>query len=387
MKILVLGSKEYPAMFQLEGCGGIEVHVQEIIRGLQKRSVDFFLVTRKNLRQNATEHQKRLHIYRVPNVPGKFFRTFTFNLISFFVSLHLVKKYGIQLIHANDFTSGLFGAFLKDIVGRPLLLSAPAFGSRQPEWPSILKYVLRFIEEFSVKRANYIFLFSNENIRYARDTYRLTGKKIEFLGNGVDVQRFKTAKPLLLSEIGCRIQPGSKIITFVGRITKSKGVSVLIQAFTQLSAKEDAFLFIVGDGPDKPLMLNLVAEKCLEGRVVFLGPRRDVDRLLKISDIFVLPSLYEGFPIALLEAMAAEKPVVATRVGAVPMVVEDGVNGILVKPGNPQDLFDKLLLLLRDRCLCAELAERAYRTVSEDYSWGGIAEKVYNAYLFLIKEI
>jgi len=385
MRILILGSKEYPALFKLEGCGGIEVHVQAIVENLQSKNVELFLVTRKGLGQNAIEHRRFLHVYRAPYVPVRLFRTFTFNLCSFFVALYLVGRYKVHLVHANDFTSGFFGVLVKRLLNRPLLVSAPAFGSRQPEWPSIVRGLLRFFEGLSLENAESIFLFTPDDIRYVHNRYGLVGRRIELLGNGVDVERFEAAKPIPRSEINYQIQPESKIITFVGRLTKSKGLGVLIRAFGQLVEKENAFLLIVGDGPERSFITNLVVQKGLRNSVVFLGTRRDVERLLRVSDIFVLPSLYEGFPVALLEAMAARKPVVATRVGAVPMIVKDGVNGVLVTPGDPQELSDKLVQLLRDKSLRTELSENACRTVREYYSWPVIAEKIFNEYLSLVE--
>ncbi len=385
MRALILGSKEYPALFKLEGCGGIEVHVQAVVKNLQRKNVELFLITRRGVGQKATEHQSSLHVYRVPYVPVRLFRTFTFNMFSFFVALYLVSKYEIHLVHANDFTSGFFGVLVKRLLNRPLLVSAPAFGSRQPEWPSIVKVILRFLEEISLENADGIFLFTPDDIRYVHTRYGLVNGKIDLLGNGVDVERFEAAKPVPLSEINCQIQPESKIITFVGRLTKSKGLGVLIQACVQLVKRENVLLLIVGDGPERSFITNLVLQKGLRNRVVLLGTRRDVERLLRISDIFVLPSLYEGFPVALLEAMAARKPVIATKVGGVPMIVKDGVNGLLVTPGDSQELSDRLFRLLGDKSLRAELSENAYRTVREHYSWPVIAEKILNEYLFLVE--
>jgi len=385
MRILILGSKEYPALFKMEGCGGIEVHVQAMVENLQRKNVELFLITRRGVRQKATEHHRFLHVYRVPYVPARMLRTFTFNMFSFFVAIYLVSKYEVHLVHANDFTSGFFGVLVKHLLNRPLLISAPAFGSRQPEWPSIVKGLLRFLEELSLKNAGGIFLFTPDDIRYVRTKYRLFGTRIDLLGNGVALERFEAAKPIPLYEINRQITPESKIITFVGRLTKSKGLEVLIRAFAQLVKEENAFLLIVGDGPERSFITNLVVQKGLKDRVVFLGTRTDVDRILRISDIFVLPSLYEGFPVVLLEAMAARKPVVATKVGAIPMIVKDGVNGVLVTPGEPQELSDNLVRLLRDKSLRIELSENACRTVREHYSWPVVAEKIYSEYLSLIE--
>jgi glycosyltransferase involved in cell wall biosynthesis len=180
---------------------------------------------------------------------------------------------------------------------------------------------------------------------------------------------------------------GRKIIVSVGRLTKSKGLSFLIQAFSELIKHVDATLVLVGDGPEKMHLLKLIKEKKIEKRVIILGARKDVERILKLADVFVLPSIYEGFPISLLEAMAAKKPIVATRVGAIPDVIENEVNGLLVEPKDVQGLCEKLLLLLKfNPKLGNDISKRAYLKVKERYSWRVIAEKVYNAYGKILKE-
>jgi glycosyltransferase involved in cell wall biosynthesis len=264
---------------------------------------------------------------------------------------------------------------LKKIFKKPFLLSAPTFGSKQPEWPKIIKLILYFLEKFALKVADFVFLFSEGDIKYVKSRFKIYC--VEFLGNGVDVDKFENASSMHFKEAPLE----RKIIMFVGRLTKSKGLNYLIRAFSKLIEYVDVELVLVGDGPEKACLLRLIKEEKVEDRVVFLGTRRDVEKILKLADVFVLPSIYEGFPVSLLEAMAARRPIVATRVGAIPSVIKDGVNGLLIDPGDVQQLFEKLLLLLK---LNPELGDiismNAFLTVKERYSWKVIAEKVYGRY-------
>ncbi len=146
--------------------------------------------------------------------------------------------------------------------------------------------------------------------------------KLHIIHCGVDPQRY-TPTP--------RAQ-GAKLL-FVGRLAAVKGLPVLFDALSMLKTP-DYSLAIIGDGPDRAMLDRMAREKGLEGAVNFMGYRSqsEVAEMLKDTDILVLPSFAEGVPVVLMEAMAAEVPVVATRIAGIPELVEDRKSGILVAP-------------------------------------------------------
>jgi len=384
MKILVLGSKEYPAHFRSEACGGIEVHVEAVVKSLLKKGLEVFLVTRLLPNGKMMEHKGALHIYRVPSLHRRLFRTFTFNLSSFFLSIFLIARHDLQLIHANDFTSGFFGALLKLLLKRPFLLSAPTFGSKQVEWPSFVRPILLAFERFSLTTSDFVFLFVPSDIDYVSLRYGVSPTKVRFLGNGVDITRFNRVRAADSSKGKIGLSKDAKVVIFVGRLTRSKGLEYLIRAFRKIAEETNSVLLIVGDGAEKTNLQRLVQEIKLQGHVVFLGRRLNVENLLKMADAFALPSVYEGFPISLIEAMASRKPIVATKVGAIPFVIEDGVDGLLVEPGNVDQLSQAILRILSNDELHERLSDAAYRKVRERYSWEKISDEIYSAYRRLI---
>jgi glycosyltransferase involved in cell wall biosynthesis len=137
------------------------------------------------------------------------------------------------------------------------------------------------------------------------------------------------------------------VVGFVGRIEPGKGVLDLVRAMRGV----DARLVIVGDGPERPSLEAELQLLGIDDRVQLAGERDDVRDLLADADIFVLSSVSEGLPVSVLEAMAAELPVVASRVGGVPELVADGENGFLVPPGNPDELAAAVGRLVEDRDL------------------------------------
>lgn len=164
-------------------------------------------------------------------------------------------------------------------------------------------------------------------------------RKIHVIPNGIDLGAFahRTPKPAAA---------GPRIIT-VANLRPEKGHDTLLAAAARVAqVRPDAEWSIVGDGPLRTTLEQAVAARGLDGRVRFLGERRDVPALLAASDIFVLPSRWEASPNALIEAMAAGLPVVATRVGGIPELVDDGATGMLVESGDDAALSSAILALL-----------------------------------------
>jgi len=153
---------------------------------------------------------------------------------------------------------------------------------------------------------------------------------------------------------------------------KKKGLDVLLRAFALLrhGAAGPLRLVLVGDGPLRGDLEALALSLGLSDHVDFLGRkgRRDVARLLQNCEVFVLPSRSEPFGIVLIEAMACRKPVVSTKVGGIPEIIETGKNGILVEPDDPSALAEALATVLRDHDLRESLASNGFSTVHEQFS-------------------
>ena len=156
------------------------------------------------------------------------------------------------------------------------------------------------------------------------------------------------------------------IILSVGRLSHEKGQADLIRAFSPL--RDRARLLFVGDGPDRSALQRLTRTLGLERSVIFAGIRTNVAPFYALADIFALPSLSEGSPNALLEAMACSLPIVATRVGGVPEIASDGTSALLVPPRQPLAMAGAIARLLDDSALGAQLGAAARRRVLADYT-------------------
>ncbi len=165
---------------------------------------------------------------------------------------------------------------------------------------------------------------------------------------------------------------------------RRKRVDVLIKAFADVLRKsDDVQLVILGHGELMEDMESLSDSLGIRERVYFMGFVPNMLDYLQVTDIFVFPSDREGMPNSLLEAMACRIPVVATRIGGTTDVIRDGVNGLLVNPGDAGELARSIMTILEDSCLAAGMAEKALRTIREGYSIDTTASK----YIELYKKI
>jgi glycosyltransferase involved in cell wall biosynthesis len=192
---------------------------------------------------------------------------------------------------------------------------------------------------------------------------------------GVDMQQFEGNIAATRQELGL-LEGGFVIGTVCRLVEPKKGISVLLQAMAELKRRGGSpgcQLLIVGDGPSRSTLETLSEQLGLTPWVVFTGTRRDIPRVLPLLHAFVLPSLYEGFGIAILEAMAVGKPVIATTVGGIPEFVTPGETGILVEPGSAHALADAISTVLTRPDLAQRMGTKGRERVRERY---GIATVV-----------
>lgn len=159
------------------------------------------------------------------------------------------------------------------------------------------------------------------------------------------------------------------VALYTGRLHEAKGIQYLVAAWSLVSARlPDARLWIVGDGPYREELFRQIADLGLDGRVVLCGAFDAVDEFLAAADLFVLPSLEEGMSLSLLEALAAERPVIATDIAANQALVEHERQGLLVPPQDPQALAAAVLRLFSDRALAQTLGQAGRQRVEREFS-------------------
>lgn len=195
--------------------------------------------------------------------------------------------------------------------------------------------------------------------------------------NGIEPREYRSdhrAREVIRRELG--LTEGRPVLGTVGNLYPVKGHVYLVRAMAAVAAKRpDAVCLILGRGQLLEQLRHTATELGIDHHVMFLGFREDVPALLRAMDIFVLPSLSEGLSLALLEAMAAGKAVVATNVGGNPEVVLDRQTGLLVPSEDAPALADAILLLLRDPALAERLGESGRIRVDKEFSVTAMAQR------------
>jgi glycosyltransferase involved in cell wall biosynthesis len=205
--------------------------------------------------------------------------------------------------------------------------------------------------------------------------------RINVVYNGVDAAGLPRIEELSEIRAQLRLDEYDHVIGAVGSLYPVKGHMYLIQALPEiLRACPKTLLLLVGRGELEQSLKAEVAKRNLDAYVRFLGFRSDVPALLSLFDVFVLPSLSEGLSMALLEAMAAGKPVVATKVGGNSELVLDGDTGFLVDPESPESISDRVVQILRDKVRAALMGDRGRRRVHDKFSFRAMVDRYQSYY-------
>lgn len=227
----------------------------------------------------------------------------------------------------------------------------------------------------AARHARFFAVVSEHLKRYFTEELGIPAEGVIVVPNGVDTERFSPGPNTGTAP------SGSVRLISVGRLVDAKDYPTLFAAAATLRAEGREFsLSIVGDGDLRANVEANVARSGLNDTVRLLGNRTDVGSLLQSSDAFVLSSRREGLPVSVLEALATGLPVVATKVGAIPDVVNDGENGLLVPPGDPQALAAAIRRLLDDAPLRRLIGETARRLVVEQYSLDRMVDRYAEIY-------
>ncbi len=209
-----------------------------------------------------------------------------------------------------------------------------------------------------------------------RERFRWPAEKIEVIHNAVDSERFDVAASATLRE---KLRGGRELalVLTCARLDEQKGHTVLFRAAAEIP---EARFVLAGDGPLRGELEAETTRLGIADRVLFLGRRDDVPELLAACDVFALPSLYEGSSLAVLEAMAAYRPVVTSAIGGSDELIADGESGLLVPPGDAGALAAALRRLLGDAELRAALVGRARQRVDAEFSRAAMGRRVERVY-------
>jgi len=223
--------------------------------------------------------------------------------------------------------------------------------------------------------------------RYMIQERRIPGDRIVTIPTGVDLKEFdpERIRENLREELG--IAKEAPVFGTVAVFRRLKGHRYLLEATREiLRFLPAAKLILAGEGPQEKNLLKIIEELGIRESVILPGYREDVQRVLNTLDVFVFPSLQEALGTAILEAMAMKRPVVATRVGGIPQIVEEGRSGFLVQPGDSVAISEKVVFLLRHPELGKEMGTWGRKFVEAHYDNRLMVERLIRLYHELIAQ-
>ncbi len=288
----------------------------------------------------------------------------------------IAREFKPDIVH-NHFN--WYGLLVGRIVGAPCVETV----HNTYHW---LPFMEKYTYALSVMFASAIVAVSDSVKKFSADFFPLMKRKrIHVIHNGIETSRFQSASAAGDLKKSLNIDDGSFVIGFIGRLEEQKGVTYLLQAVAALNTQfNNLRLVIVGDGA---LRRSLEEEsRRLElTNVVFAGFQRDTRPYYSLFDAFVLPSLFEGLPVSVIEAMAARCPVVASDVGGVAEAVQPRETGFLVRPRSVGDLVDALRTLILDRQLARAMGEQGCTRAEREFSAATMVARTEELYHELLR--
>jgi glycosyltransferase involved in cell wall biosynthesis len=347
---------------------GTEVATYNLARNLAERGHIVNVVTPGDEGLPRVTSERGFQAHRL-GVPGRGWLRTPVYWVKAVIAL---RKLAPDIVHAQGVDAAVCALFARLLLRRPYVVWGRG-SDVYTSWPCD-----RFIKRLIFSRASGVIALTDDMSTRIKTYY---DGRVSVIPNAINPEMFR---PEVFRTV--QRQPdgrtGGKRVLFVGRLSKVKGVGYLIQAMRLVHQQDPtARLVLVGDGDERKNLEVLISEQNLTDVVTFVGrvsPEQVAEHMAD-SDVFVLPSLSEGFPGVVLEAMASGLPVVATRVTGMHEIVHEGENGFLVHPGDPGELASRVTQLLQDPGLRERISQRN-RTDAAQYSWERLIERLESIY-------
>lgn len=358
MKIAVIVDTWFPFV------GGGQVNAWEISKRIAEKGHKIDIITRNN-GKDKLERVKNLNVYKLgsKSAPGNSLSKILFIIKSFL----FVYRKNYDLVHAHAFLPGITARLLMVFKGTPAVFTVHGFSFNT----NLNNFFSRWLEKFILTRIRY-----SSQITVSRDFFNIENinRDAIYIPNGVNTKAFDKIKMTKFKE---------PTIIFVGRLHPQKNLKTLLDASYLVKEKiPNIKLLIIGEGRLKTELQDQVLNLGLKNNVKFLGEKKgdDLIRLYKSSHVFILPSIYEGQPLTVLEAWAAKLPVIVTKTGDSQYLVQDGQNGYLVHDPSSPDHIARIIIKALNSKRLEKIGLNGYNLVKERFSWDKSAEKTLEIY-------
>lgn len=356
------------------GFGGMERVIQYLCRSLDKKRFNVIVYCLHKRGDYADELEAEgytVHFYPQKTRITRYMRGLTVR--------NVLNHEQVSILHSHN-----TAAFLDGLVGAKLART-PVFihTDHVREFPDKRRYMAA--EKIASHFADEIVAVSH-HVREALIEYeKISPQKISIIYNGTDFSPCQNGDVINAVRDEFNIKPGERVVGCVARLAKQKGFELFMRAAARILRQVPNVRFvIVGDGREYDRLVALGNQLGIGSKVCFTGARTDVERILPLFDVFLMTSHYEGMPISLLESMVSSIPVVATAVGGVPEVIQDGVSGYLIDSRDPERISERVIRLLCNDDLRITMGENGRRIYQTHFTVERMAEKytkLYERYL------
>lgn len=370
-------SGKYILIAKLSGGIDLRISVLHVIRpadgGMKNHLLNLARYTDRNIYQvkvacpagsNVEKELQELGIDTLP-LPLKGKLSLFTDVQTIGLLVYHLKKGQFTIVHTHGAKAALVGRVAAVIANTPVVISTVHNSIFYDNWSSYKKRVMAMVERILTLKTDAIITVSEALKKELMHREKISKHKLFTIYNGINLNKIKTASYDIRKNL--QVPCLGRLVAVIARLAPQKGIRYFIKAAALLKEQQIIFL-IIGDGPLREELKAEVETLGLKDRVFFTGHRSNIEEILPCLDVLVLPSVTEGLPLVILEAMAAGCPVVATKVGGIPEVVNDGVNGLLVEPQNPEQLATAITELINDDIKAAQLGKRGRKIVQQNYT-------------------
>jgi glycosyltransferase involved in cell wall biosynthesis len=362
--------------------GGAGEHVLLLAKSLDKSKFDVTVAFGPGMPLDAEFEAARLRVVRLP-----LNRSASLGSAAAGLGLtRLMRKERFDIVHTHTSVAGAVGRVAARISGRHIVVHMLHALAGHDNVPIVQRSLLNLVERVLDLLTDHYIGGSDAIVRNAIAKGIARKEKVSRIYYALDVERFdQNREGGLAWRDRMGIPANAPLVGFVGRLERQKGVEdFLLAAAVCAETLSDVRFVIVGDGPLRSKLIQQTSKLGLQDRVTFVGWLTDIPPLMRAIEVLMVPSRWEAFGIVNLEAMAAQKPIVATNVEGIPEVVEHGRSGFLVEPGDVPALAKATLQLLEDPNLRAEFGVNGRRRLEQHFSPAQMVsahEELYSALL------
>lgn len=360
---------------------GGERYLLSIIDNMSKDNYRLFFICSEEQKKFLDELRNRNLETLAVNMESKFRINTVFQIRNFI----RVKK--IKIVHTHGTRGSFYGRLAARWAGVPIIISTVHSSLYNYPVGRMKKKMYTYLDRLTACFCDKIICVSGALADEMVKRSKINPGKILIIHNGVELKRFDQIgdTSYLLTESNTNSE--DERIGAIGRLSYEKGHASLLKAVARLKKSFPRLkCLIVGDGPLREELEELCRELGISQNCIFLGARRDIPEILSILDLVILPSISEGLSMVLLESMAARCPAVASRVGGIPELIEDGKTGLLVEPENPLALAEAIRSLLENKDKAKEISSNARLRVEKEFTVKEMAKKTEDTYETFVKK-